>query len=294
MLSLSSTAQVTGTPGAASRAAVRHRRRVIRIVLTSLIGLAALLYAVPFLWMVSGSFKAPSEVLARPPTLLPTQFTWTNYVRLFNELDFGMYLVNTLIVVGLAMIGLLFRAMAGYGFAKLNFPGRGPLFAIVLATMMIPDQVTMIPTFLVLNQLHLVNTFIGIVMPSFVTAFSIFLFRQFMGTIPDALLEAARIDGAGELRIFFSIALPISGPILGVQALLCFISGWNSFIWPLILATRQEKYTLSVGLALLDGQYGAEYGLKMAGAAIMVVPVFILFLFAQRHIVRGFTLSGLK
>ncbi|MDR1078726.1 MAG: carbohydrate ABC transporter permease [Propionibacteriaceae bacterium] len=272
----------------------RRRRRTVRLIVTVLIGLAALIYAVPFLWMLSGSFKAPHEVLSRPPTLLPVDFTWNNYVRLFRELDFGLYLANTGIVVVLAMIGLLLRAMAGYGFAKLRFRGRGVLFAVVMATMMIPDQVTMIPTFLVLNGLGLVNTYIGIVMPTFVTAFSIFLFRQFMETIPDPLLEAARIDGAGELRIFFNIVWPLSGPILGVQAILCFIAGWNSFIWPLILATQQSKYTLSVGLALLDGQYSAEYGLKMAGAAVMVLPVLIVFIFAQRHIVRGFTLSGLK
>jgi multiple sugar transport system permease protein len=273
---------------------LRRRGRVVRAVVTSLIALCGLVFAVPFLWMVSGSFKPVSEALSRPPTLLPVRFTWSNYVRLFSELNFGVYLTNTVIVVALAMVGLLLRAMAGYGFAKLRFRGRGVLFAIVLATMMIPDEATMIPTFLVLTRLGLINTYIGIVLPTFVTGFSIFLFRQFMSTIPDSILEAARMDGASEWRIFFRIVLPLSGPILGVQALLCFIAGWNSFIWPLVLATKQSMYTMSVGLALLDGQYASEYGLQMAGSALMVLPVLILFVIAQRHIMQGFTISEMK
>jgi multiple sugar transport system permease protein len=144
----------------------------------------------------------------------------------------------------ISFVGLLLMAMAGYGFAKFHFRGRGVMFALVLATMMIPVQVTMIPTYLVLNSVNLTNTLVGIALPALVSAFSIFLFRQFMVTIPDELLEAARLDGAGEARVFASIVLPMSRPILAVQGVLTFIAGWNSFLWPLIIANAEEKYTL--------------------------------------------------
>jgi multiple sugar transport system permease protein len=213
---------------------------------------------------------------------------------LFGALHFGTYLVNTLIIVAISLAGLLFNAAAGYGFAKFNFRGRGVLFVAVLSTMMIPVQAAMIPTYLLLNQLGLVNTRIGIAMPTLVAAFQIFLFRQFMTTIPDDLLEAARLDGAGELRILLQIVLPLSKPILAVQGTLTFIAAWNSFLWPLILANDQNLYTLSVGMSLLRGEYSSNYGLQMAGAAFMVAPIVLLFVFLQRYVVQAFTTSGLK
>ena len=281
-------------PPRGGRVRRRGSRRWLAWLGTAALGFAAVLFAIPFVWMISGSFKDASEILDTPPTLLPQQFTFDNYVQLFQNLNFGMYLMTTLGVVALSMIGLLLRAMAGYGFAKFEFRGKKVIYAAVLATMLIPEQVTMIPTYLILNELKLTNTLIGIVMPGLVSAFSIFLFRQFMSTIPNDLIAAARMDGAGEFRIFVQIVLPISGPILAIQALLTFIGSWNSFIWPLIVATDQRNYTLSVGLALLNGQYGADYGLQMAGAAVMVVPILIVFAVAQKWIVRGFATSGLK
>ncbi|MNI37815.1 L-arabinose transport system permease protein AraQ [compost metagenome] len=184
--------------------------------------------------------------------------------------------------------------MAGYAFAKFDFPGKNKFFYIILATMMIPGQVTMIPTYLIINQLHLVNTMAGIVLPGLVGAFAIFLFRQFMTTIPIDLLEAARLDGAGELRIFFQLMVPIVKPVFAVQGILTFIGAWNSFLWPLIIANDERLYTLSVGLSLLKGQYGTEFGLQMAGAAFMVVPIIIIFIFFQKHIIEGYTISGIK
>lgn len=268
--------------------------RLLRAGIAALLVVGAVLVSVPFLWMISGSVKPESEVLDIPPTLWPRDFTWDNYVQLFTQLDFGVYLANSLMVVVLSFVGLLLRAMAGYGFAKFRFPGRGPLYAVVLATMMIPDQVTMIPTYLILNQLGLTNTIPGIVMPGLVSAFNVFLFRQFFTTIPDELLEAARLDGAGEVRIFLRVVLPVSGPILAIQAILTFIASWNSFLWPLIVATDQDRYTLPVGLALLEGQYSSNYGVLMAGAAVMVLPVLVVFVLCQRYVVRGFMMSGLK
>lgn len=184
--------------------------------------------------------------------------------------------------------------MAGYAFAKYQFRAKNKLFMLVLATMMIPGQVTMIPVYLILNSLYLTNTMIGVVLPGLVGAFGIFLFRQFMETIPDEVIEAARIDGAGELRIFFTMILPMSKPILAVQGITTFIAGWNSFLWPLIIANDESLYTLSVGLSLLKGQFGGNFALQMAGSTFMVVPIIIVFMLFQKYIIEGYNISGLK
>ena len=269
-----------------------HRTLTIVVAIALLAGAA--ITAFPFLWMLLASFKPQREALDFPPTLLPLAPTIEHYVTLFRELDFGRYLVNTLLVVAISFVGLLIMAMAGYGFAKFDFAGRRWMFFLVLATMMIPVQVTMIPTFLILNAMKLTNTLAGIALPILVSGFNIFLFRQFMSTIPNEMIEAARIDGAGEMRIFFSIIVPLAVPIFAVQAVLTFIAGWNSFLWPLIIANDQKLYTLSVGLSLLNQQLAVNPSLQMAAAALMVVPMFIVFVVFQRHIVQGFTLSGLK
>ncbi len=270
------------------------RRRGHRAPVAILLAVGALLTSFPFVWMLTTSVKPLGESRQYPPRVLPSEVSLASYQRLFEDLDFGRYLFNTIIVVLISFAGLLLMAMAGYGFAKFRFPGRGMLFALVLATMMIPLQVTMIPTYLLLNEAGLTNTLVGIALPALVSAFSVFLFRQFMLTIPDELLEAARLDGAGETRVFASIVLPLSRPILAVQAVLTFIAGWNSFLWPLIVANDEEKYTLAVGLSLLNQQLSVNPPLQMAGASLMVVPIVIIFVVFSRHIVRGFTMSGMK
>ena len=259
-----------------------------------LLVLGGIIVSVPFIWMISSSFKPESEVLQIPPSLIPENPTLENYVNLFESMNFGVYLRNTLIIVLFSFVGLFFNAMAGYGFAKYQFKGREKIFYIVLATMMIPAQVTMIPVYLILNEMGLTNTMTGIVLPGLAAAFSIFLFRQFMTTIPTDLIEAARLDGAGEFYIFFRLIVPIAKPIFAVQGILTFIGAWNSFLWPLIIANDESLYTLSVGLSLLQGQYANNFGLQMAGAAFMVVPIIIIFSFFQKYIVEGFTMSGIK
>ncbi len=254
----------------------------------------AVLTAFPFLWMLATSVKPLSQSRRYPPEVLPTEPTLASFRRLFEDLEFGQYLINTVIVVLISFVGLLLMAMAGYGFAKFRFRGRGVMFALVLATMMIPVQVTMIPTYLLLNSVSLTNTLVGIALPALVSAFGIFLFRQFMVTIPNELLEAARLDGASEASVFTLIVLPMSKPILAVQAVLTFIAGWNSFLWPLIIANDEEKYTLAVGLSLLNQQLSINPPLQMAGASLMVVPILIVYAIFSRHVVRGFTMSGLK
>lgn len=284
----------TAAPGRPATRARRARRGPGRNLVDLLLILGAAATSLPFFWMIFAALKPRSEATAVPPRLLPQEPTWEFVRTLFVDLDFGRYLANTIIVVAIGFVGLFFMAMAGYGFAKFEFRGKSIMFAAVLATMMIPVQVTMIPTYLILNAVGLTGTLVGIALPTLVSAFGIFLFRQFMSTIPDELLEAARLDGAGHGRTFVSIVLPMSGPILAVQAVLTFIAGWNSFLWPLILAGEQSKYTLSVGLALLNQQVATNPSLQMAGAAVMVVPIVVVFIFFQRYIVQGFTMSGLK
>ncbi|MEV4136947.1 carbohydrate ABC transporter permease [Dactylosporangium sp. NPDC049742] len=270
------------------------RRRGLTFAIGAVLGVGALATAFPFAWMVFGSVKPRRESVAYPPRVLPEQPTLDFFRQLFDELDFGRYLANTIAVVLIGMAGVILMAMAGYGFSKFRFRGREPLFFLVLVTMMIPVQVTMIPTYLILNGLRLTNTLVGIALPGLVSGFSVFLFRQFMSAIPTEMLEAARIDGAGEARIFFRIILPLSKPILAVQVVLTFIAGWNSFLWPLIIANDENLYTLSVGVSLLNRQIATNPSLQMAAATLMVVPILAVFVVFQRFIVQGFTMSGLK
>ncbi|GGP07850.1 sugar ABC transporter permease [Oceanobacillus neutriphilus] len=270
------------------------RKKTEKIVMTIIMMIGGILVSIPFLWMISSAFKPENEILAIPPTIFPENPTFDNFIKLFTEMNFLVYLKNTLIIVAVSSVGLLFNGMAGYGFAKFEFKGKEKLFYLVLATMMIPGQVTMIPVYLLLNEMGLTNTMSGIILPGLVAAFNIFLFRQFMATIPTSLIEAARLDGAGEFYIFFRLIIPVAKPIFAVQAVLMFIAAWNSFLWPLIIANDESLYTLSVGLSLLKGQYANNFALQMAGAAFMVVPIMIIFGFFQKYIVEGFTMSGIK
>ncbi|EAC4946786.1 carbohydrate ABC transporter permease [Listeria monocytogenes] len=272
----------------------RQKSRGAQIAVISILTVGGFFMILPFIWMVLSSLKTDAEILKIPPTIWPETFTLDNFTKLFTEMDFAIYLKNTLIIVFFSFFGLFLNAMAGYGFAKLKFKGKNKLFYLVLATMMIPGQVTMIPVYLLLNAAGLTNTMTGIVLPGLVGAFGIFLFRQFMSTISDDLLEAARLDGASEFYIFWRIVIPISRPVLAVQGILTFIAGWNSFLWPLIIANDEKFYTLSVGLQLLKGQYGSNYALQMAGATFMVIPIILIFMTFQKYILKGFNVSGMK
>lgn len=272
----------------------RQKSRGAQIAVITILTVGGFFMILPFIWMVLSSLKTDAEILKIPPTIWPETFTLDNFTKLFTEMDFAIYLKNTLIIVFFSFFGLFLNAMAGYGFAKFKFKGKNKLFYLVLATMMIPGQVTMIPVYLPLNAAGLTNTMTGIVLPGLVGAFGIFLFRQFMSTISDDLLEAARLDGASEFYIFWRIVIPISRPVLAVQGILTFIAGWNSFLWPLIIANDEKFYTLSVGLQLLKGQYGNNYALQMAGATFMVIPIILIFMTFQKYILKGFNVSGMK
>lgn len=258
-----------------------------------LLGLLAM--TVPFLWMLSTSFKGTSAIFRFPPEWIPSAPTFKNYVDLLETVNILVPFRNTVIVAGVVTaLSLLIAAMAGYAFAKFQFPGRDQLFLGLLGTLMIPGQITMIPVFLLFKKLGLLNSFAGLILPGIASAFGIFLMRQFIKSIPDELLEAARIDGAKEFYIFARIVLPLTKPALATLGIFNFTGTWNSFFWPLIIATDESMYTLPVAIANLGGQYQTAYGLQMAGAVVVTVPIIVVFLFAQKYFIRGIALTGLK
>lgn len=259
-----------------------------------LIGLAAL-SAAPLLWMLSIAFMQPGEASHFPPPLLPSAPTLHNFHELFARAGMGRYLLNSFLIAGTTtVIALLLNTMAGYAFAKLHFAGRDRLFRALLGALVIPAQVTMMPLFLMLKQVGLVNTYAGAIVPAMASIFGIFLVRQYARSIPDELLEAARIDGAGEMRIFFQIVLPVLKPILVTLAMFVFLTSWNDFMWPLIVLSDNSLQTLPVALATLSREHVQDNELMMAGSVVTVLPVLILFLVLQRYYLQGLLLGSVK
>jgi len=257
--------------------------------------LLALVSLAPLLWMLSVSFMPTGEAAHFPPPLLPSSVTTANYHELFARTGMGNNFVNSLLVsLAITLGSLLLNTMAGYAFAKLRFVGRERIFQLLLAALVIPAQVAMLPLFLLMKQLGLVNNFGGVIVPALATVFGIFLVRQYARSIPDELLEAARIDGAGELRIFFQIVLPMLKPVLVTLAIFTFMGAWNDFMWPLIVLTDQEHYTLPVALASLSREHIMDVEMMMAGAVITVLPVLLLFLLLQRYYIQGLLLGSVK
>jgi multiple sugar transport system permease protein len=249
----------------------------------------------PLLWMVSASFMPAGQANQVPPPLLPDPPTTEHYVALFSRLQLGRYFLNSIVVsVSATVLSVLLNGMAGYAFAKLRFPGRDGLFQFLLVGLVIPSQVAMLPLFLLFKSLGLVNSLAGAVVPLTATIFGIFLVRQYARSIPDELLDAARIDGASETRIFWTVVLPLLRPILVTLAIFTFMSAWNDFMWPLVILNDESRYTLPVALASLSGEHVQDTELMMAGAVLTVLPVIAVFLVLQRHYVRGLTLGGVK
>jgi len=249
----------------------------------------------PLVWMVSVSFMAPGEASHFPPPLLPRAATMANYRALFAQEGIGRYFLNSLMLATAAtLLSLSFNVAAGYAFAKLRFTGRERLFKLLLGALVIPGQVAMLPLFLILKHLGLVNTYIGVLVPAAASIFGIFLVRQYALTIPDALLEAARLDGAGEWRIFRSIVLPLLAPILVTLAIFSFLGSWNDFMWPLIVLTDKDLYTLPVALASLSREHVQDNEMMMAGSVLTILPVLLLFLVMQRYYIQGLLVGSVK
>jgi multiple sugar transport system permease protein len=262
------------------------------IALHLVLSVAALLSLLPLVWMTLASFMPTGDASVH---VVPATLTTEQYRLLFSRLDLLRYAGNSVLIAGaVTAVSLLLNSMAGYAFAKLRFAGRDRLFALLLLALVIPGQVAMLPLFLMVKQLGLINTYWGVMIPGLASIFGIFLVRQYALSIPDSLLHAARIDGAGELRIYWSIVLPICRPVLATLALFTFMGTWNDFLWPLIVLADQDRYTLPVALANLLGEHAQDTEIMMAGAVLTVAPVVLVFLALQRQYLAGIVSGALK
>lgn len=255
----------------------------------------AITMILPFLWMISTSLKPLSDVFTFPPTFFGSRIAWENYLKISDRFPFWLFFLNSLKVSFFVVLSqLLTSSMAGFAFARLKFKFREALFALYLATMMIPSQVTMIPNFIMMKTYKLVDTHYSLILPALVSAFGTFLMRQYFLTIPKELEEAAKIDGCTPFEIYWRIFLPLSGPSLATLGIFVFMGTWNDFLSPLIYINTQSKMTLPLGLASMQGMYSTDWPALMAGTCISLLPVLIVFLAAQDLFIRGVTLSGLK
>ena len=271
------------------------KNRLEAIFVYTLLAIGTVIALAPMLWMLSASFMPTGEANTYPPHFIPSRFTTEHYRALFTRLELGRYFINSAIVAStVTVISLFVNSLAGYAFAKLKFRGRDRTFRVLAAALVVPVQVVMLPVFLIMKELHLVNTYAGVVIPSLASIFGIFLVRQYALSFPDELLDAARIDGTSEFRIYWSVTLPVIRPILATLAIWTFLSTWNDFMWPLIILTDDTRYTLPVALANLVGEHAQDTELMMAGSVLTILPVLGVFLALQRYYVAGITLGSLK
>jgi multiple sugar transport system permease protein len=278
--------------------APRRRRRMTtgRALTYTVLVVGVAVWLLPFVWMVLGSVKTQREILTKPPTIWPADPTFENFGRWFTDLGIGQFFTNSLVVAVVTVLGnLLFCSMVGYALAKMDFPGKRALFAVVMVMLMVPGVVTFVPLFVQVTKLGLLNTYPALILPFLTQPLGVFLMRQFMLGIPEPLMEAARIDGAGELRVFARVVMPLCGPPLATLGVLTFLGSWNNFLWPLVAAQSQDMYTLPVALSLYStGQQATDYGLLLAGAVLIITPILLLFVALQRYFIQGVATTGLK
>lgn len=289
------TPSVVGTR-ATGRGMSFARRSVFRLLLYVLLAVVAALVAIPFVWMISSAFKDQTGIYANPPTWIPNPWISDNFVTAWTQVPFGQFFLNSFKVAGLNTVGQLTTCtLAAYAFARLRFRGRDIIFGLYLASLMVPSQVTIIPLYILMKDLGLVDNHASLILPGLWSAFGTFLLRQFFLTIPRELEEAAIIDGAGLLRVLWTVILPLSTSALAALAIFTFNFFWNDFFSPLIFLDTPGNLTLPVGLSLLQGQYaGTSPAVMLAGVCMAVVPVLVVFIIGQRYIVEGITLTGLK
>jgi len=275
----------------------RRNKRLGRAVVWFLLCAGALLMTLPFLWMVSTSLKETSQIWVFPPQWIPNPVVWQNYVEALTILPFGRYALNTLMITVATTLGVvLTSSLCAYGFARLQFPGRDLIFMIVLTAIMIPYAVLLIPQYIMFRYLGWIDTYLPLWVPVWFGggAFNIFLLRQFFRTIPAELSDAARIDGASELGIYWRIIMPLAGPALTAVAIFTVLNTWNDFLGPLVYISSQDKFTLALGLAQFRGLYATQWQYLMAASTVVVVPTLVLFFMAQRYFIQGVVLTGLK
>jgi ABC-type glycerol-3-phosphate transport system permease component len=275
----------------------RNRVRVVvqAAILYLLLALVVVIMLGPFLYIFSSSFKETYSLISIPPEIFPKEFVWDNYLYIVRDLPFVTWFLNTVFVALAVTAGtVLIDALAAYAFAKKTFWGRDVLFGLMLATIMIPGALLLIPTFLITHRLGLFNTYGGLVIPALANVLGVFLLRQFMQTLPDELEHAARIDGCSELGLFWRIILPLSAPALATLSIVVFTAQWNNLIWPLVVINSKALYTLPLGMALLRSEFQVNYGITSAAAIISTLPLMIVFLFLQRYFLAGLTIGAVK
>jgi len=279
---------------ATSRAGPR-RAGAGTVLLYLALSLGAVLMMAPLLQMILTSIKPASEALRIPPTILPDRPTLNAYSTVLTGAPFMTWFRNSMIVtLSVTALTLFTSSLGGYIFAKFEFPGRGLLFTLLLATLMVPFPVILVPVYLIANQLHLLNTLFALIVPSMVSAFGIFLVRQFVAAIPNDLIEAARLDGAAEFRIYWWLILPQLGPALATLGTFTFMASWNDYLWPLVAINDQDRMTLPLALTFFNSAHHTRYDLVLAAATMIILPIIIVFLFFQRYFINAFTMSGLK
>jgi ABC-type glycerol-3-phosphate transport system permease component len=278
-----------------SLAEQRRRRSIGRGVLYVIMTAAALMFMMPFFLMLSSAFKPFAEILRVPPTLFPEAPTAEAFVTVVQDAPFFTWFRNSMVVsLSVTSLVLMTSSLAGYIFAKFDFPGRGIIFVVLLTTMMVPFPVLLIPTYLVVNELGLINSLWALIVPGMASAFGIFLMRQFIQGLPNDLIEAARLDGASEWAIYARIVVPLAKPPMAALGIFTFLASWNDYLWPLIVINEIKKSTLPLALTFFNDQYTQRYDLIMAAATLSVIPVIIVFIIFQRQIVNALVLAGMK
>jgi ABC-type glycerol-3-phosphate transport system permease component len=285
----------TSAGGAGSLERQRRLRRIGVGILYALFSLVALVFTLPFFLMLSNAFKTSAEIVRIPPTFIPREPTLSAFRTVLEEAPYARWFANSLLVsISVTLLVLLTSSLAGYIFAKFSFPGRDVIFVLLLATMMVPFPVLLIPSYLIVNKLGLINSLWALIVPGIASAFGIFLMRQFIAGIPNDLIEAARLDGASEWAIYARIIVPLARPPMAALGIFTFLAAWNDYLWPLIVINDQHKSTLPLALTFFNSQHAQRYDLVMAAAAMAVIPVIIVFVIFQRQIVNALVLAGLK
>lgn len=275
--------------------ALHSRNRLASVAIYGVLGVAVLLAIFPFLYMISLSLQSDADLFSGVPVIIPTQLQFSNYLEIWERAPFARFVLNSFIIAGgITALHLIFDPLIGYVFAKMQFPGKRTMFVALLSTLMLPFFIRMIPLYILTAEMGWLNTYQGLIMPFAMSAYGIFLMRQFILPIPDELIDAARIDGAGELRIFFSVILPQIRPAMATLGLLTFVFQFNEFLWPLIVVSTTEMRPITTGLTLFNQEFFTAWNLTATGGVILFLPSFVLFLFTQRYFIRSVMMSGMK
>jgi multiple sugar transport system permease protein len=283
------------TPAIEAPRGGRQRRRGHDLRVLIVLIPVAVIALFPLYWLITTALTPSEAAIQVPPSLFPTEPTIANFVRLFEQAPVIAWALNSLIIAVAIMIGhVVFDSMAGYAFAKKRFPGKGLLFVMIVSSLMIPVHVTLVPRFILVSNIGLVNNPLGVILPSIADVFGIFLMRQFISSLPSELEDAARVDGASEWQVFWRVVMPLSRPAVATVAIFSFVGAWNAFLWPLIVLSKRELLTLPVGVATLQQEFTQNIGMVMAGAAIGAIPMIVLFLLFQRYFLEGVRVGGLK